>query len=62
MADNKENMIEFSDDEVSSEDGEQDKEHGRKRNLQPLENATSIVWKFFRFLVGQDGKIMEPDK
>ena len=33
-----------------------------QKNLQPLENATSVVWKFFGFLVGQDGEILEPDK
>ena len=33
----------------------------RKKNLQPLENATSIVWKFFGFLAGQDRRILKPD-
>ena len=55
MADN-EDVIELSDGEESSEKEEpsrESREHGsgdREKNLQPLENATSVVWKIFGFL------------
>ena len=65
MADNDHDVIELTDDEESSEDqerGRHSRENGRERNLQPLENVTSVVWRFFRFLAGPDGRILEPDK
>jgi len=57
-------VIEFS---GASDDEELDRDStetptGREKNLWLLENATSIVWKFFGFLAGQDGRIMEADK
>ena len=67
MMDNKDNVIELSDDEESSEEelSKDSREHGskgRQKKLQLLENITSVVWKFFRFMAGQDGKILELDK
>ena len=65
MADNEQGVIELSDDDEQNESDEEQelsREHGSKKNLQPLENATSVVWKFFGFLAGQDGRILEPDK
>ena len=32
------------------------------RNLQPLEGATSVVWKFFGFDVDKDGQILVTEK
>ena len=45
----------------SGEEQELSREHGSKsskKNLQPLENATSVVWKFLAFW----WKILEPEK
>jgi len=64
MADQDDDVIELS----GASDGEElDRDStetptGREKNLRPLENTTSVVWKFFGFLVGQDKRIMEADK
>ena len=65
MADDYHDVIELIDDEESSEDekrGRHSRENGRMRNLQPLEYANSVVWRFFGFLAGLEWRILEPDK
>ena len=37
-------------------------EESVNRNLQPLEGATSVVWKFFGFDADKDGRIFVTEK
>ena len=46
--------------EVISDSGNDEVE--TNRNLQQLEGATSVVWKFFGFNTDKDGQILIPEK
>ena len=37
-------------------------ENNSNKNLQPLEGATSVVWKFFGFDADKDSRILVSDK
>ena len=47
---------------LSDSESESEAETSENRNLQPLEGATSVVWKFFGFDVDKDGRILVADK
>ena len=58
MADEHEEPVELSSESSDSESDVQ----STSRNLQPLEGATSVVWKFFGFEADDDGRILVADK
>ena len=58
MADEHEEPVEFSSESSDSESDVQ----SMSGNLQPLEGAASVVWKFFGFEADNDGRILVADK
>ena len=42
---------------ISDFESESEVETSVNRNLQPLEGATSVVWKFFGFDADEDGEL-----
>ena len=47
---------------ISDFESESEVETSVNRKLQPLEGATSVVWKFFGFDVDEDGRIIVAKK
>ena len=47
---------------ISDSESGSEVETSVNRNLQPLEGATSVVWKFFSFDADKDGQILVTEK
>ena len=47
---------------ISDSESESEVEESVNGNLQPLEGATSVVWKFFGFDADKDGRIFVTEK